>query len=170
MSASLIVNYRRYGVSVNLKKIITAFAVLIAALLLLSPVSADDEETGALIEAVALSDNCDSVSVSVSISDSFASGNDRLYLFRLPPGNTGKLDGFIPAASVSAEAGKSVFTLSFDKTDKTAPLYSYLIAGTDGNGGYSPLGKPEYIDDITMLSERNHPYPQITSKKGFRFS
>ena len=53
MSASLIVNYRRYGVSVNLKKIITAFAVLIAALLLLSPVSADDEETGALIEAVA---------------------------------------------------------------------------------------------------------------------
>lgn len=168
MSASLIVNYRRYGVSVNLKKIITAFAVLIAALLLLSPVSADDEETGALIEAVALSDNCDSVSVSVSISDSFASGNDRLYLFRLPPGNTGKLDGFIPAASVSAEAGKSVFTLSFDKTDKTAPLYSYLIAGADGNGGYRPLGKPEYIDDITMLSERNHPYPQITSKKGLQ--
>ena len=102
MSASLIVNYRRYGVSVNLKKIITAFAVLIAALLLLSPVSADDEETGALIEAVALSDNCDSVSVSVSISDSFASGNDRLYLFRLPPGNTGKLDGFIPAAGSSS--------------------------------------------------------------------
>lgn len=154
--------------SVNLKKIITVFAVVFTALLLLSPVSADDTDKGAVIGSVTLSENCDSVSVSVSISQSFAAENDRLYLFRLPPGNAGRLDGFIPVDSVSTTAENSVFTLPYDRTDKTAPLYSYLIAASDGNGGYTPLGRPEYIDDITMLSERSYPYPQFTSKKGLQ--
>lgn len=150
-----------------MKRIITALAVIFTAILLLSPVSADGEESAA-IYSVSLSEDCGSVTVSVTVPDSFAAENDKLYLFRLPPGNTGRIDGFIPTESISAAAGKAVFTLPYDKSDKTAPLYSYLIAGSDGNGGYIPIGKPEYIDDISPLSERDYTYPQFTSKKGLQ--
>ena len=137
-------------------------------LLLISPVSADSNETGAAIESVTLSESCDSVSVSVSITEAFASANEKLYLFRLPPGNAGATDGFIPVSSVEASAGNAEFTVPFDKSDETSSLYSYLIAETDGNGGYTPIGKPEYIDDITALSEHRREYPQFSSKKGLQ--
>lgn len=151
-----------------MKKLITLIAIVFTAALLISPISADKENTSAVIDSVTLTDSLDGVTVSVSISEAFAASNDKLYLFRLPPGSSGTIDGFIPTASTDANEGKATFTLSFDKTDDTSALYSYLIAESNGNGGYTPLGMQRYLGDITTLSENDYEYPRSTSKKGLQ--
>lgn len=151
-----------------MKRIITALAVIFTALLLLSPVSADGKDDSAAITSVSLSDDCSSVTVSVTVSETFAAENESLYLFSLPPGNTGNLDSFVPVSSISAVAGNAEFVIPYDSSDETSLLYSYLIAQADGNGGYLPIGVPKFIENIQLLSSNNQPYPEFSSKKGLQ--
>ena len=148
-----------------MRKFILFLSTIIAISLLFFVSSLAQESFTASLDSVILSEDNDSVIVSITLGDAFRLNNEKIFLFCLPPGSNGNIDALVPIAEINADYPQVQLSVSFDKEDLSSALNGYLIAISNGDNEYSAISEPVYISNIFQLAPNTYDYPIINSKK-----
>ncbi len=152
-----------------MKKAAFCFALLLLfALPFLFSVSAAGDSPSTVLESVTLEPDGETLSARGTLSDSFQSNNETVYLFRIPAGETDDLTGRLPVAEAQADRGAIRFFAPFDRNDPFEAHSGYRMAIRDGEGGYYPITEVSYLSDPSALAQNRTPYPTFSSKKGLQ--
>ena len=123
------------------------------------------EGTPTALERAVVSEDGTVLTVSATLSEETAAKYDRVYLFRVTP-DSSSIERLTPVAEAVSTPGQVVFSVSYDLTDHTAPLYGYVLGGKEENGSYLALSEPIYAENFTKFAHNTSPYPEFSSKKG----
>ena len=147
-------------------------ALLLVAVMLICPltVAADEGQADSVTDGVSsavINKKATRVSVTLTLSDEFLDANKKatVRLFELSPGQSvADLASLSPVASCRATASRKL------ALPLTSLYSSYVAAIQKGDGSYSVIGYPKYIENIASLAQSNKPYPDALSIKGLQVS
>ncbi len=141
------------------------FLLLCATLIL--GVSADGGST-VTFDDLTVSEDGYSLKAEITLTESFVSLHDKIYLFRVTADHQGDLSLLTPIAEKTAEDIKTTVTLPYQASDPSNALYGYVLARSDGKGGYLPMSKVVYPSNFADFAQHQQAYPSVTSKKGLQ--
>ncbi len=152
-----------------LKKLTALALTLLILLCPLSVLAAEDTEpvTADGVSSVTVNKKGSRLSVVTTLSDAYLDAHRKatLYLFELAPGQSvSDLTSLSPVASFRASASHK------HSLPLTSLYCGYVIAIREGDGSYSAVGAPRYIENVTSLASNTAAYPQARSIKGLAVS
>ncbi len=161
-----------------MKAICLKLAALICALAIILPLSAvtafaEEGDTSPAspadgVSEVTLASGGDKINVSINLSKQYISEHKRatVYLFELSPSDSEQ--NLSRLSPVDTYTVSTRHTYKCDRTEGSLDrIYcSYLLAASDGKGGYLPLGERKYIQNPELLSQNSTPLPAARTVKG----
>jgi len=149
-----------------MKRIAALFCLLLMLLLTAFAVTAEGDTVS--FDAMTIAKDGNSVTAHITLPAGFANQHDTLYLFRVSANHSGSLSAMTPIAEQEVTGTTLTITIPYDARDPAAALYGYVLARSDGNGGFLPMSKVVYPENFSAFAPHTKAYPTVTSKKGLQ--